>query len=142
MCNRLVKILLLAFVLNVFVGCATTQISEGQVWKYKTRDLENTSEVRVIKVDEHGVHISLNKLMIKKPNAPTGYSAEVSHLPMRLDYFKSSVIKLLRKEEKFEDDYLSGYSTWHNQLINGDDVGYFTIHISEAIEYMEEALNQ
>ena len=117
------------------------EISEGQVWKYKTRDIESSSEVRVIKVDEIGVHISMNNLKIKNPDAPNGFSAEVSHIPMELEHFQASVIELLRTEKEFEDDYLSGYNSWHHQLMNDGDVGYFTIQISDAIKYMEEALN-
>jgi len=114
---------------------------EGQVWSYKSRETENNSEARVIKIDDFGVHISLNNLKIVNPETPSGYSSEVAHFPMDLSAFSESLTELIRVDHYFEEGYLSGLDVWLAENQNGD-AGYFTISIKDAVQFIEDTLTQ
>jgi hypothetical protein len=117
------------------------ELIEGQVWSYKSRTAESDSEARVIKIDDFGVHISLNNLKVVNPETSSGYSSEVSHFPMDLKAFEDSVIELKRIDDHFEEDYLSGFDVWLEENTNGD-AGYFTVSIREAVQFIEDTLTQ
>lgn len=112
----------------------------GQVWEYKTRAVEVGSTLTIVKIDnvenERIIHISVQGLSIKNPKAPKGYNDKIAHLPISEKSLTESVTKMLRVTEELPD-FQEGYNLWKDA-----QGGYFTLPVSQCVEYMEQVINQ
>jgi hypothetical protein len=118
------------------------ELKEGQLWTYKARQHEVSSELIIIKIDDENIHhVALRGLKIKNDQAPNGFSSDVSHFPFDEQALKDSLVSLVASDFEFEEGYLEGYESWLEDYTYGD-AGYFTTSVAEAIEYIEIALNQ
>lgn len=138
------------------IGCAlivgfmvtTSAIAEdfqiAQVWHYDTRPIDTGSTLTIVKIDVIDeiriIHISLEGVKVKNQQAPSGYGSTIGHLPIEEETLKNSVTKLVKANAKLPD-FEEGYKMWKEAFDNGNG-GYFTIPVSECVEYIEQAINQ
>ena len=92
---------LFTFLSSIFLATSASagDFVVGQVWEYQTRQHESESKLTIVQVDslkgQEIIHISLEGLRIKNPQAPKGYGDKVSHLPISPEALKSSVTTLV-----------------------------------------------
>jgi hypothetical protein len=68
----------------------------GQVWGYKTRPGEDSSTLTVVKVESHPklgtiVHLTVNRVRVRNPAAPGGYTDVIGHMPFTEEAVRRSV---------------------------------------------------
>jgi hypothetical protein len=122
-----------------------SRFESGQIWRYKTRPGEERSRLKVVKVESHEklgtiVHIQINDVAIKSSSAPEGMSKVISHLPYSEKSLSDSVTTL-EKENVSSDGWEEGYDEWKSAFDDGK-AGIWTVSVSEAISFLEQALNQ
>lgn len=135
--------ILFGVVLTMSIANAS-EFEVGQKWAYKTRPVENSSILTIVKIDEIKdvkiIHISLEGVKIKNPQSPKGFGDKVSHMPISEDALGKSVTKIIGTTVTLPD-FQEGYTMWKEPFDQGKG-GYFTIPVSECVEYMEKAINQ
>ncbi|GGZ96608.1 hypothetical protein GCM10008090_01060 [Arenicella chitinivorans] len=118
--------------------------SVGQIWSYQTRDHEAESKLTIVQIDRREgkeiIHISIDGLRIKNPQAPSGYGSDISHLPISPKALKASVTKL-SGQAGILSNYKEGYQIWREAFDSGQG-GFFTISVAESVDYLEQAINQ
>ncbi|MBB4807491.1 PBP1b-binding outer membrane lipoprotein LpoB [Chryseobacterium defluvii] len=138
---------LIAAVLLFFSGCTKNdaKYSVGQEWKYKTRPIEKSSTLKILKIEEYPetgkvLHISVSGLKIKNPDSPEGIAKQLSHIPISEEALNKSVTELQNETRKMPDSIeMDGYSYWKKEFDNGN-AGIFTIPVSEIVSTMEESI--
>ena len=116
----------------------------GQIWHYETRPGEEDSTFTVLKVETHPklgviVHITVQGIRLKNPQAPNGFSERIGHMPFAEEAIDNSILDM--SEENPLPDSQEGYEEWRTAFEN-DNAGIFSITVAEAIDVMEKALNQ
>lgn len=116
----------------------------GQIWQYETRKEEEESRVIILKVDktenEIIVHVSVLKAKIKNPQKDGGISNEIGHLPFSRESIDNSLTKLESSNNELPD-FIDGYNQWKEAFDSGKG-GIFTISVKEAVDYVEQTMNQ
>lgn len=116
----------------------------GQLWQYETRKGEEESRVIILKVDktDHDViiHVAVIKARIKNPQIEGGISNEIGHLPFSRESIEESFTKLESSNNELPD-FMDGYKQWKEAFDSGRG-GIFTISVKEAVEYVEQTMNQ
>lgn len=117
----------------------------GQTWAYATRASEERSRIVVCLVEPHAdlgeiVHIHINELNFKNKHAATGVSSKIEHMPYSANALRESGITLDGSVGQIPD-ITEGYQQWKTEFDKGD-AGVWSIPVSEAVEYMEQTLNQ
>jgi hypothetical protein len=135
--------ILFGVILTMSVANAS-EFEVGQKWAYKTRPVESGSTLTIVKMDEIKgtkiIHISLEGVKIKNPQSPNGFGNKVSHMPISEDALRDSITKMIGTTKALPD-FKEGYKMWREAFDQGKG-GYFTIPVSECVEYMEKAINQ
>lgn len=116
----------------------------GQVWNYNTRSGEENSTITILKVEKYEkdgivIHIYVNRLKVKNPHKPTGFSDEIGHLPLSKEAVLKSVTTLDSDNNKLPD-YKEGYNNWKEAFDNNKG-GIFSITVQDAVKYVEEAMS-
>jgi hypothetical protein len=116
----------------------------GQIWEYQTRKGEEKSTLTIVGVENHKqletiINIYVGGLNIKNPNADSGLSDEIQHLPFSREAMDKSVTKLIGTTKKLPD-YKDGYNEWRTAFDDGK-AGVFSITVKESIDVMEKTLN-
>ena len=119
--------------------------AEQQVWSYKTRKGEEGSTILINKVENDAklgqiFHISVAKVRVKNPRAPSGVSNELPHFPVSKQTLEASCTKLVGKSAP-NPDYLEGYNEWKRAFDQGK-AGVFTISVAEIVQIVEDTLNR
>ena len=143
--------LLLSLLASCSVSNSTNEISmeeinlvSGQVWKYNTRKGEETSRVTILKIEETNdlqeiIHIAISDVKIQHSKKKDVYSTEIGHLPFSKESLKSSLTTLESTREKLPD-YMEGYNQWKDAYDKGE-AGIFTTSIKEAVDFIEQSMN-
>ncbi|SNR34654.1 hypothetical protein [Lutibacter flavus] len=121
------------------------ELKSGQIWKYNTRKGEEKSRIIILRVEKYDkgeivVHIAVKGLKIENSQKESGISEEIGHLP----FSNESIIKSLTELESSNNDlpdYLDGYNEWKKAFDSGKG-GMFTISINEAVDFVEQSMNQ
>jgi len=116
----------------------------GQIWRFNTRPGEENSTLKILKVEKYDsagvvIHIYVNGLKLKNPQRPTGFSDDIGHLPLLKDAVLKSVTTLVSEDSKLPD-FREGYNNW-KEAFDSNKGGIFSIVVSDAIKYVEEAMN-
>ena len=116
----------------------------GQIWQYDTRKDEEESRVVILKVDktetEIIVHVSVIKAKIKNPQKDGEISNDIGHLPFSRKSIEKSLTKLESSNNELPD-FMDGYNQWKEAFDSGRG-GIFTISVKEAVDYVEQTMNQ
>ncbi len=116
----------------------------GQIWQYETRTGEEESRVIILKVDktetEIIVHVSVIKAKNKNPQKDEGISNDIGHLPFSRESIEKSLTKLESSDNELPD-FMDGYNQWKEAFDSGQG-GIFTISVKEAVDYVEQTMNQ
>jgi hypothetical protein len=113
----------------------------GQIWKYRTRPGEESSQLYIAKVDrlpqELAFHIYLDALHLKNPRG--GEQSSLTHAPVSERTLKASVTSLVA--EHAQVPYVSeGYNIWREAYDRGE-AGIFDISVAEVVQFIEEIAN-
>ena len=132
-------------VMSVAPGEAQGAFAPGQVWTYQTRVGEEQSTLTIVRVETLPklgmvVHVSLNGLRVKNPQAPGGRSATIGHLPFSAEAVQKSVVRKVRDGAPLPS-FEEGYREWR-RAVDGGRGGVFTTSVAEAVTYVEKTLNQ
>lgn len=127
-----------------FTACTgKTDYQVGQEWNYKTRNGEENSTLKILKIEEFPtmgkvIHISIGQLKMQNPNSKEGFVETLSHIPISKEALDKS-ITVLKNEKTSIPDYEDGYNYWKNEFDKGQ-AGVFSISVSEIISGMEKNL--
>ncbi|KIC62578.1 hypothetical protein [Chryseobacterium taiwanense] len=133
------------FVINCKDNSGTTKYTVGQEWNYKTRKGEENSTLKILKIEEYPetgkvIHISVNRLRMKNPASPEGFSQTLSHIPISEEALNKSITKVQNETKKMPDSTeMDGYSYWKKEFDNGN-AGVFSIPVSEIVKGMERSI--
>lgn len=121
----------------------TEKFKVGQVWKYANRSGEDSSTLTILKIEKYDkgdtiIHIRVDGVKIYSPQAATGYSDFLGHLPFSEGAISKSVTKLVGQNDNLPD-FSKGYNEWKEAWDNGKG-GYFTIDLKEAIDGVDKAM--
>ena len=113
----------------------------GQVWKYKTRQSEPNSVLKILKVEYYSdtsivIHIAVENVHIRNVTSPSGFNDRIPHLPLSEQALDSSVVKLI-DENATLPEFQEGYNIWKRSK-----GGVFTVTVAEAVDLAEQALNK
>ncbi len=117
----------------------------GQAWAYATRANEQRSRIVICLVEPHAdlgeiVHIQVNELNFKNKHAATGFSSKIEHMPYSASALRESGITFDGFVNQIPD-ITDGYQQWKTEFDKGD-AGIWSVPVSEAVERMEQTLNQ
>ena len=136
--------LFITFVLLLFTQCSEkTTYKVGQEWSYKTRQGEENSTLKILKIEEYPkeeqvIHISIDQIKMENPHSKEGIVEELSHIPISKEALDMSVTNL--KNEKSQlPDFNDGYNYWKKEFDKGN-AGVFSISVSEIVSGMEKNL--
>lgn len=115
----------------------------GQEWNYKTRKEEESSTLKILKIEEypkHGkiIHISIGGLKVGNTDVEKGFANEFTHIPISEIALDKSVTKLKNEKVKLPDS-IDGYSYWKKEFDQGI-AGIFSISVYEIVDLMEESI--
>jgi len=134
---------LFLFLTNCKDNSDAVKYNVGQEWNYKTRQGEENSTLKILKIEEylqHGkvIHISIGGLKVRNPNSKEGIAEEFTHIPISEKALDESVTELKNENSKIPK-YIEGYSYWKKEFDKGQ-AGVFSIPVSEIVNSMEEAI--
>ncbi len=122
---------------------ATEKFKVGQIWKYENRKGEDSSTLTILKIEKYDkgdtiIHIRVDGVKIYSPQAATGYSDFIGHLPFSEKSISKSVTKLVGQNNNLPD-FSDGYNQW-KEAWNSDKGGYWTVNLKEAIDGVDKAM--
>jgi hypothetical protein len=125
------------------VRAQTQKYAEGQVWEYRTRPGEESSLLRIGKIETVGAagevfHISIVGLRIAVPQQPDVRLTELPHVPVSRRTLDQSVTKLSKTVLK-SPDFSKSYADWRKNADAGR-VGVFTVSVASIVGSVEETL--
>ena len=116
-------------------------IHVGQEWSYHTRPDEVSSTLVVLRIDADSslgtiVHIAVNRVRIRNPRAPGGYSTTLPHAPVSERALRASITGLVTESVPLPD-FREGYDLWKR-----GKGGVWTLSMAEIVAAVEEALGR
>ncbi len=111
----------------------------GQEWQYHTRPGEETSTIKITKIEYYTgvgciIHIAILNVNIQNPQHPKGLT-EILHIPITEVALRNSTTQL--KDDRCElPDYEFGFVHWKN-LYDEEKAGYFDTSVYEIVNYLE-----
>lgn len=120
------------------VHAAPQVYAEGQVWEYRTRPSDESSLLKIQKIDTDPrrpvnrviYHISIIGVRLNDP----GVRREISHVPVSREALDDSVTREIPGRPVFPDAR-EGIAEWRR--VNG---GVFTIPIAKIIDVVEQTM--
>ncbi|MFM9939258.1 MAG: hypothetical protein ACKVP7_07170 [Hyphomicrobiaceae bacterium] len=118
------------------------EFAVGQRWRFKTRPSETKATFIVGRIEPDGqggtvVHIAVQDVAIKSPQAPGGVSREIGHSPIAHAALRASATELVASGVAVPDGFEDGYRQW--KAAGG---GVFTFPLARVIEFIEQVINQ
>ena len=116
----------------------------GQIWSYHTRPDEEASQILILKIEDYEkegevVHIHINNLKLRNASNPSGFSEDISLLPMSKEALVKSVTTMV-SEGNTLTNFQDGYSNW-KEAFDAKRGGIFSITIKETVNFVEQSLN-
>jgi hypothetical protein len=118
---------------------ANQSFAAGQEWSYQARTQDLNSTLLIGALEDHPelgriVHIEVGDVRVRNPHAEGGYSTVIGHIPMSEAALRNSVSELLASGQQV-GQVAEGIQTWREA-----QGGVFTVSVSEAVQYIEDAL--
>jgi hypothetical protein len=116
----------------------------GQVWTYRTRPGEAASRAVVCRVDADTsagavVHVQVEGVAIRNPDADGGVSTIAGHLPLTAAALRESVVEL-RPEPGACPGFEDAHAAWSAALAAGR-AGAFRVGVAEALDALQRAVD-
>jgi hypothetical protein len=117
----------------------------GQIWKYRARDGEATSQVVIINstlIPGKGViySVAVEGVQLKNPWITGGIQTNLPHAPVSAGALDLSVLELVGIRPSPLEEYGDAFQEWKQPFDRGE-AGVFTIPIAEILNCVEEAVN-
>ncbi len=130
---------------NSVVETNLDKFKAGQIWKYHNRLGEDSSTLTILKIETYEkadtiIHIRVDGVKIYNPNAASGYSNFLGHLPFSEKTISKSVTMLGGQNDNIPD-FAEGYNEWKKAWDIGKS-GYWTIDLKDAIEAVDSSMRQ
>lgn len=122
-----------------------SRYQEGQVWRYETRVGEENSTLTILLVESYPrvgtiVHICVEWVQLQPVGSPEGTVNRIAHMPFGEGALDASVTELAGQTSVLPD-FTDGYVDWRRAFEAGD-AGIFVIPVAQAVEFIEQAMNQ
>lgn len=103
------------------------QISEGQLWTYKTRKEDNDSHLIIFKIekyeDDFFVHVAVKNIAVDDQK-----KVDIDHMPFSLESISQSILDNIGEGEILPS-YIEAYDYWREQ-----EGGVWNIEVKEAVK--------
>jgi len=142
--------------LSFFAGCkapnnkteqpmTTEKFKVGQVWKYENRKGEDSSTLTILKIEKYEkgdtiIHIRVDGVKVYNPQAASGYSEFIGHMPFSEKTILKSITKQIGQNDNLPD-FSDGYNDW-KEAWDSNKGGYWTVDVKEAIAGMDSVMRQ
>jgi hypothetical protein len=117
----------------------------GQIWKYRSRDNEENSQIVIlnsIQVGSYVVYsICVEDVKLKNPWIEGGIQTTLPHAPVSQEVLELSVLELIGVRQNPLDEYESEFQEW-KKLFDQGESGFFTITVAKILDCVEQAVNQ
>jgi hypothetical protein len=132
-----VKFLLFAFLTLISANAMSQEYAPGQTWLYKTREIEKSSTLTVLKVEQYDdlgevVHIRIDQIKMANPIKGNEIT-DIPHLPFKKSALDASVTQL--KGITSVPGFQEGYDTW-KAAYDADQAGAFETTVRETLDAM------
>ena len=122
----------------VSLSCISEEYEPGQIWNYKTRSLESTSTLMILKVEKYDdlgevIHIRVDGINMVNPKLGNEID-EIPHLPFKKSAIDLSVTKLVKKVKDIPE-YKDGYNTW-KEAYDAGKAGAFDSKLNDTLTAM------
>jgi hypothetical protein len=111
----------------------------GQVWQYRARPGEESSDLVIHRIELvrsiEVLHISVRGLRIRNPHTDSGYQERLPHTPIARAALDASVTTMIAHGVPDDDGFERGYAKWREEK-----GGVFTVTVAEIIDVLERAL--
>jgi hypothetical protein len=116
----------------------------GQIWKYRARNGEATSQVVIINstlIPGKGViySVAVEGVQLKNPWITGGIQTNLPHAPVSAGALDLSVLELVGIRPSPLEEYGDAFQEWKKPFDRGE-AGVFTIPIAEILNCVEEAV--
>jgi hypothetical protein len=117
----------------------------GQAWSYRARANEQASQIYIVRIDRDLgsrpiFHVYVDGLKLKNPLIEGGVQDHLVHLPLSQEALDASVVAMVQANAALPD-ISEGYDVWRSAFLEGR-AGVFTMPLSDAIQYIENASNK
>jgi hypothetical protein len=138
------KLLILFLVSFIITACSykDDKYKVGQIWKYKTRAYERSSNLTVVAIEDNedlGVIVSVYIEGLKVNFHDTLNMDKIKHMPFSKSALDSSVTKLIGIRKELPD-YKNSYRQWKTALKNGDCTIFYK-PVKDMIVQTENLIN-
>jgi hypothetical protein len=117
----------------------------GQIWRYRTRDGEENSQIVILNCVRLGSYtvysICVEGIKLKNPWIQGGIQTTLAHSPVSKEVLDMSVLESIGIRENPLDDYAEEFQEWKEPFDRGE-AGFFTITIAEILDFTEQAANK
>lgn len=122
-----------------------TEVKEGELWKYDSREGEEESYVVIRKIEEDDrlgciIHVSIKNVSLKSKNTELGVLDSIGHSPFSDKALLPCLIEKLDGIDS-DDGWEEGYGMWKEGFDAGK-AGIYSISIKDSVERMESILAQ
>jgi hypothetical protein len=116
----------------------------GQIWRYRTRDGEENSQIVILNSIRVGIDtvysICVEGVKLKNPWIQGGIQTTLPHSPVSKEALDLSVLESIGIRQNPLDDYAEEFQEWKEPFDRGE-AGYFIITIAEILDLIEQAVN-
>jgi hypothetical protein len=117
----------------------------GQIWKYRSRDNEEKSQIVILNSIQVGSYIvysiCVEGVKLKNPWIEGGIQTTLPHAPVSQEVLELSVVELIGVRQHPLDEYESEFQEWKKPFDRGE-AGFFTITVAKILDCVEQAVNQ
>ncbi|WP_262149174.1 hypothetical protein [Chryseobacterium foetidum] len=138
---------LTALLLTIFLTkCKNSEVVQykvGQEWNYHTRNEEENSTLKILKIEEYPeqgkvIHISIGGLNVDSSKGEKDLSNEITHIPITEEALHKSITELKNAKVRLPNK-IEGYDFWKKEFDKGE-AGVFSIPVSEIVASFEAAI--
>ena len=120
--NSSMRYLAAIIALTMSLAVNAAELQPGQIWKYKTRQGEQTSTLMILKVETYKdlgkvVHVRVDAIRMTNP-LKGNVITDIPHLPFKDEAVQKSITELVRKSPDIPA-FQEGYDTWKSAYVAG-----------------------
>lgn len=117
----------------------------GQVWAYRTRPGEESSNLYIVRVSSSGkggdvYSIYLDGLSLKNPYVEGGIQHIMPHSPLTAESLDSSVTSLISEWTREPEGFAEAYEEWRTEFDN-QRAGAFILPVAQILQMIEDSVS-